>query len=180
MTPMNAQQKIAVWGAVARAGGGLLRGAGSFGKGLLGAGALSGAGRAGKALNLAGKATSVIAPVAGAMGAGQGANVMGFGGAPKTGSCVLDRVAVKAAQLGASDLADIASYGTFIGAKLVDPHAHPRLHTALDAAGLIGLGATTAHSLATNPADRAPSAKDLVGLALMGSALYDRAKAHGH
>jgi hypothetical protein len=177
---MDAKQKIAFWETLARMGGGLARGAGNFGKGLLGMGALSSAGKAGKAMNMAGKATGVIAPVAGAMSAGQGASFMGFGGAPKTGSLALDRVAVKVARLGASDLVDIASYGSFIGAKLTDPHTHPRLHAALDAAGLLGLGATTAHSLATNPADRAPSAKDLVGLALMGSALYDRAKAHGH
>lgn len=175
---MDAKQKIAFWGTLARMGGGLARGAGNFGKGMLGMGALSSAGKAGKAMNMAGKVTGVVAPVAGAMGAGQGASFMGFGGAPKTGSLALDRVAVKVARLGASDLADIASYGSFIGAKLTDPHT--RLHAALDAAGLLGLGATTAHSLATNPADRAPSAKDLVGLALMGSALYDRAKAHGH
>jgi len=180
VTLMDAKQKIAFWGAIARGAGSAMRGAGNFGKGLFGAGALASAGRGGKALNMAGKATGVIAPVAGAMAAGQGASVMGIGGQPKTGSLVLDAVGLKVANLGASDLADIASYGSFIGAKLVDPHTHPKLHAALDAAGLLGLGATTAHSLATNPADRGPSAKDLAGLALMGSALYDRAKAHGH
>lgn len=177
---MNEKQKIAFLGTVARMGGSLARGAGNFGKGLFQFGPMASAGRAGKAMNMAGKATGVVAPVASAMGAGQGASIMGMGGQPKTGSVLLDRVAQKVARLSPSDLADIASYGSFIGAKLVDPTKHPHLHTALDAAGLLGLGATTAHSLATNPADRAPSAKDLVGLALMGSALYDRAKAHGH
>lgn len=169
---MNSKQKIAFWGALAR-------GAGNFGKGVLGMGALSSAGKAGKAMNMAGKATGVVAPVAGAMSAGQGASFMGFGGQPKTGSLLLDRLAMKIAQLSPSDLADIASYGSFIGAKLTDPVKNPKLHAALDAAGLIGLGATTAHSMATSPADRGASAKDMLGLALMGSALYDRAKAHG-
>ncbi len=176
-------EKKALLGAVARgAGGALARGTGNFAKGLVGAGPMSGARFGGRAANWAGKATGVVAPVASAMGAGEGASFLGMGGknvqASLTGSPVLDHVAVKVARMGASDLIDAASYGSFLGAKLVDPHTHPRLHTALDAAGLLGLGATTAHSLITNPADRAPSIKDLAGLALMGSALYDRSKAH--
>jgi hypothetical protein len=178
MMPTN--QKTAFWGTLARMGGGLARGVGNFGKGLFGFGPLASAGRVGKAINFAGKATGVVAPVVGAMSANQGASILGFGGTPKTGSLALDRVAIKVARLGVGDIVDIASYGSFIGSKLVDPKKHPRLHTALDAAGLLGLGATTAHSLITNPADRGPAAKDLLGLALMGSALYDRAKAHKH
>jgi len=175
---MDAQQKRAFLGSLARAGGGLLRGGLNFGKGMLMMGPTAKAGLAGKAMNVAGKAYGVAAPVMGAMSTGQnGATFMGMGG-PKTGSLALDMIATKVARLSPGDLADIASYGSFIGAKLV-PHDNP-WHKALDAAGLIGLGATTAHSLATNPADRGPSGKDLLGLALMGSALYDRHKAHGH
>lgn len=180
---MNETQKRAFLGGLARVGMGALRGAGNFGKGMFMLGPTAKAGLGGKAMNMAGKAYGIGAPVVDAMRSGQsGPSVMGMGlgGTPKTGSHLVDHFAMKLARLGASDLADIASYSAFIGSKVVDPHKHPKLHTALDAAGLLGLGATTAHSLATNRADRAPAAKDLVGLALMGSALYDRTKAHGH
>lgn len=171
-------EKRAFWGAAAK---GLATGAGSFGKGLLGFGATRGAGMGGKAMNVAGKATGVVAPLAASVagGAGSGASVLGFP-LGKTGSVALDRAAAKAAGFDASDAVDLASYGSFIGAKLTDPHKYPRLHAALDAAGLVGLAGTTAHGMLRDRAEFKPGAKDLVGLALMGSALVDRARSHGH
>lgn len=178
---MTSRQKIAFWGAMAGAAKAVGRGAGSFGKGLFFAKPMAGAGAAGKAMNFAGKATSAGAPIAASMAAGSnGPSVMGFGGGSKVGSLLLERAAVKVASWGAGDVVDAASYGSFIGAKFVDPVKYPTLHTALDAAGLLGLTATTAHGLATTPAERGPATKDLIGLGLMGSALYDRAKQHGH
>jgi len=72
------------------------------------------------------------------------------------------------------DLIDIGSYGAMIGSKLL-PHDHP-WHTGLEAAGLIGLGSSVGADMLMDPGERKPGAKDLAGLALFGSALYDRWK----
>lgn len=180
-----------LWGATKATG----RGAANFGKGMLFMGPTSGAGAGAKAMNYAGKATAIGGPIAGSLMPQQSAKP-GMAAGPfemvnKVGS--VKQAAIASAlekyagisrrekqAFGLSDAADIASYSAFIGAKLT-PHDHP-LHAALDAAGLIGLGATTAHGMLTSPPERGPGAKDLLGLALMGSALYDRttAPAPGH
>jgi len=160
--------------------GALGKGALNVGKGMFGMGPTAKAGLAGKALNYGAQAYTTAAPVMSAMSTGKGGASVNMPWKSAAVSPVLRSTYAKLAHLGASDLADVASYGSFIGAKLVDPHKHPKLHAALDAAGLLGLGATTAHSMFTNPADRGPSAKDLTGLALMGSALFDRMRSGGH
>lgn len=100
--------------------------------------------------------------------------------APSTGSATLDRLAKLAAfdHMSPSDAIDAAAYAAFLGSKFVDPAKDPRLHAALDAAGLLGLAGTTAYGMAKSPGEYKPGVKDLAGLALMGSALYDRTKAH--
>lgn len=112
---------------------------------------------------------------------GKGPSVMGMKVGSAADSAVLKRAALQLGALGPSELADIASYGAFIGAKLVDPVKHPVLHNVLDAGGLLGLAGTTAYGMTQNKGERVPGAKDLLGLGLMGSALYDRATSgHGH
>jgi hypothetical protein len=164
-------------------------GALNMARGAIGLGAREGAGLAGKTMAGLGAAGMAAMPIGMAMSSGQngpqfsvlGQDVLG-GGRTVTGSeepsPLLVNAARKLAELSAADLADVASYGAFMGGKLVDPVKHPILHNALDAAGLVGLGATTAHSMLSNRAERKPGLKDLVGLALMGSALYDRAHNH--
>lgn len=142
-------EKKALLGAVARgAGGALARGTGNFAKGLVGAGPMSGASFGGRAANWAGKATGVVAPVASAMGAGEGASFLGMGGkkvqASLTGSPVLDHVAVKVARMGVAAVLDARRDASVAGA----------------------------YKLASGHDDAVPP------LALMGSALYDRSKAH--
>lgn len=141
-------EKKALLGAVARgAGGALARGTGNYAKGLVGAGPMSGARFGGRAANWAGKATSVVAPVAASMSAGEGASFLGMGGkkvqASLTGSHVLDRVAVKVAQMGAP--------GVFDAGRKSAQNEAPKL--------------ASVHDQPTS-------------LALTGSALYDRSKAH--
>lgn len=75
---------------------------------------------------------------------------------------------------GVQDAINVGSYGAMIGATLL-PHKHP-WHTYLEGAGLVGLGGTTLASMVGDPAERKPGLKDLAGLALFGSALYDRYK----
>lgn len=99
-------------------------------------------------------------------------------GGTKTGSLLVDRFAKHALHMSPADIADAAAYAAFAGSKFVDPHEHPLLHTALDAGALATLAGTTGYGLLAGKDDYKPAAKDLVGLALMGSALYDRAKSH--
>jgi hypothetical protein len=62
-----------------------------------------------------------------------------------------------------------ASYGAFALPYLSQRvHDNPRLSAALNAAGLLGLGTTTAHNLAHG--DK-PAAWDLAGLGLMGAGM---------
>jgi hypothetical protein len=62
-----------------------------------------------------------------------------------------------------------ASYGAFALPYLSKRvHDNPRLSTALNTAGLLGLGATTSHNLAHG--DK-PAAWDLAGLGLMGAGM---------
>ena len=152
-----------------------------------------GSGPAAQVGQLAGQAKGMI-DLAGSLTGGSGGSGGLLGGnisfnapskvASYTGSFLLDKVAEKVASsgalghLGPAELADIAAYSAFIGGKLVDPHKHPQLHAALDAAGLLGLGATTAYGLAKGTDSGAPAVKDLLGLGLMGSALYDRYRSH--
>lgn len=74
------------------------------------------------------------------------------------------------------DLLDMGSYAAMIGSKLL-PHDNP-WHTRLEAAGLLGLGGSVGADMIADPHERKPGAKDLVGLGLFGSALYDRWKQH--
>jgi len=130
----------------------------------------------------AGNAASMAPQITGALTSGnKGPSVMGFKVGSAADSAILKRAALQLGALGPSELADIASYGAFIGAKLVDPVKHPVLHNVLDAGGLLGLAGTTAYGMTQNKAERMPGAKDILGLGLMGSALYDRATSgHGH
>lgn len=95
-----------------------------------------------------------------------------------TGSAILDNFTKEALHMSPSDLVDAAAYAAFAGSKFVDPHEHPVLHTALDAGALAALAGTTGYGMLTGKDDYKPGMKDLVGLGLMGSALYDRAKSH--
>lgn len=167
------RSKVAFIGAMAR---GLMRsapvqGIGNFASGAFMGGRMAGATGLGRLAHGAGIATA-MAPIAKTV-------MPGTAGAQQGGGPSISGPFGKLA-FGIGDAIDAGSYGAFLGSKFVNPETHPRLHTALDAAGLLGLAGTTAHSLATNPGDRKPSVKDLAGLALMGSALYDRTRAHGH
>ncbi len=177
------------------------RGALNFGKGLFGANSLASAGMAGKAMNVAGKVTSVAAPIAGSLGVGavahQGGptlNVagmqMGGGGAGSQAGAHYAEELVKAAGLAVlsrgekqangplwRNALEVGSYGAMIGSKFVDPHSP--IHKALDYGGLAGLGLATAHEMATDPGARKPGLKDLLGLGLFASGIHDRSKA-GH
>lgn len=82
------------------------------------------------------------------------------------------RVVLTKIAFGVPEAIDTASYAAMIGSKFV-PHESP-WHTYLEGAGLLGLGGTTLASMVQNPAERKPGMKDLAGLALFGSALYDR------
>ena len=92
----------------------------------------------------------------------------------------LARVVFSKIAFGVGDAVNVGSYGAMIGASLL-PHEHP-WHSILEGAGLVGLGGTTIAAMAGDPAERKPGLKDLAGLALFGSALYDRYKNHeaGH
>jgi hypothetical protein len=99
-------------------------------------------------------------------------------GGAKTGSHLVDSFAKRAFHMSPADMVDAAAYAAFAGSKFVDPHEHPLLHTALDAGALAALAGTTGYGMLSNRDEYKPGLKDLVGLGLMGSALYDRAKAH--
>ena len=101
-----------------------------------------------------------------------------FGGKTVTGSHVFDRFAKHAFHMSPADLVDAAAYAAFAGSKFVDPHEHPVLHTALDAGALAALAGTTGYGMLAGKDEYKPGVKDLIGLGLMGSALYDRAKSH--
>lgn len=73
-------------------------------------------------------------------------------------------------------LTDALSYGAFLAAQAVPHEKMPKLHTALEVAGLGGLLGSTGYRAATGGDAWKPALKDGVGLALMGSALYDRLK----
>lgn len=172
-----------MYGALRAIGGAALKAAPALGKGavnfaggaMLGTGNLIGKGTMASGI---GRAASTGSSIGHALTSTKGPSVMGFP-MGKT-SAILENAANRVKQLSPTDIADIASYGAFMGAKVVDPVEHPVLHTVLDAAGLAGLAGTTAYGMTRDPHERMPGAKDLMGLALMGSALYDRAKAHGH
>ena len=191
---MNKTEKHAFWGALGKglwnAGKkGVVAGANyvSSSMGLpftIGSGAAARAGQmAGQAKNMYDMAGNLTGAAGGSGGLFGGVIPFGKSGSV-TGSALLDQFAEKVASSGAlshigpSELADIAAYSAFIGGKLVNPHDHPRLHAALDAAGLLGLGATTAYGLSKGTDSGVPAAKDLLGLGLMGSALYDRYRSH--
>lgn len=165
-------------GALRAIGGAAMKAAPVLGKGAVNfaGGATLGVGKSMAAQ--AGRAASTTSSIGHALTSTKGPSVMGFG-LGKT-SAVLENAANRIKQLSPSDIADMASYGAFIGAKIADPEKHPILHNVLDAGGLIGLAGTTAYGMTRDKSERMPGAKDLMGLALMGSALYDRAKAHGH
>jgi hypothetical protein len=170
-------------------------------KGLFHAGPTAGAGVTGRLANVAGKwgpaALAVGGSVSNMGGRPNGPRVFGMGmpGMPrqdaqmakgpsqagfKLGS-VVEEIAklhlVKSA-LDASSAINLGSYGAFgLGTAL--HHSHPRLATGLEAAGLAGLAGTSAHDAYKSHqggGSPAPGLKDLLGLALMGSALYDRSK----
>jgi len=101
-----------------------------------------------------------------------------IGGKTVTGSLLVDRFAKHAFHMSPADMVDAAAYAAFAGSKFVDPHEHPLLHTALDAGALAALAGTTGYGMLAGKDEYKPGLKDLVGLGLMGSALYDRAKAH--
>ncbi len=106
----------------------------------------------------------------------QGPSQTGF----KLGSVVekIAKIHLVKSGMDASTAINLGSYGAFgLGTAL--HHSHPRLATGLEAAGLAGLAGTSAHDAYTSRqagGSGAPGIKDLLGLALMGSALYDRNK----
>ncbi len=93
-------------------------------------------------------------------------------GGPKTAAMALEARLCKLA-FGVTDGLDAAAYAAFLASKFVPEHHWA--HTGLDATGLGLLGATTAYDLARGH-HRKAAIKDLLGLALMGSALNDRHK----
>lgn len=184
-------EKGAFWGALAAGARtalpGAARAAGSFlggaGRGLAGMELAAGAGRAAQA----GRTTAQIA---------QGATTAkgiydtvkppeppppppGVKPGMKVGSldARLAQLVRSKIAFGVGDAVNVGSYGAMIGASLL-PHEHP-MHTLLEGAGLVGLGGTTLAGMLGDPAERKPGLKDLAGLALFGSALYDRYKNHG-
>jgi hypothetical protein len=191
---MNKTEKHAFWGALGKglmgAGKQALIAGANYGASSMGVPFQIGKGPAARAGQLAGQAKNMYDMAGNLTGAAGGSGGLLGGMIPfgksgsVTGSALLDHLAEKVASSGAlshigpSELADIAAYSAFIGGKLVNPHDHPRLHAALDAAGLLGLGATTAYGLSKGTDSGVPAAKDLLGLGLMGSALYDRYRSH--
>ena len=187
---MTENEKRAFWNTLGKglvAGGKALGGAGlSAAKGMFGLGESS---VGFKPLNWAANKGALaygmfggLAGLAGGSGGGPsitnpltGNNLLG---GPKTGSLRLDSLAKTAFHMSPADMVDAAAYAAFAGSKFVDPHEHPLLHTALDAGALAALAGTTGYGMVANRDEYKPGLKDLVGLGLMGSALYDRTKAH--
>lgn len=171
-------EKQAFWGAAlrgARAAGGLaVNGA----KGYLGFGATQGATRAGRLVNKGATAASIGIPLAGSIGIGQAQAPVP--GANEYKAASLDARLLRLTKLSfdatPKNLAEMAGYAAFLGAKTL-PEDSP-WHWGLDVAGLAALGATTGVDMFTNPHEFKPGVKDLVGLGLMGSALYDRYQHH--
>ena len=180
---MDLYEKVAFAGLLGAGARALGSGALNFGKGMFFAGATQGAGIGGKALNFAGKAMSTVGPIASTMGVGQRSAPSASVGGMEVSASLDDRLFQLAhAKLSFEfndpvQLAEAASYAAFIGAKLA-PKDSP-WHAGLDAAGLVGLSGATAADMYRNPEERKPGAKDLIGLALMSSALHDRLSAHG-
>lgn len=165
--------------ASAHAPGLLRRGASTaynFGKGMLFMDPSEGASVGGRAANMAGKGFSMLGPMAAnAAPANEGPGSATIGpwtvGGPKTAALAFERGFAKRAGLSVTDGLDATAYAAFLASKFVPEHHWA--HTGLDAAGLAILGGTTAFDLARGHHRRA-ALKDLVGLALMGSALHDR------
>lgn len=170
--------------------GSAARGAWNVGKGLIApfTGAAKGSGLGQKALHAGASAYAIGSPIASTMAPAASppatANIAGrsFGngqrdnGTVKTQSLNERLYKLAFGLQSPKDLIDIGSYGAMIGSKLL-PHDNP-WHTRLEAAGLLGLGGSVGYDMATDPHERKPGAKDLVGLALFGSALHDRWKQH--
>lgn len=187
---MTENEKRAFWGAIGKglAGGAkMVGGAGlSAAKGLVGFGeSAMGAKPLNWLANRGAQAYNTVSGLGGLVG-GQGG---GFSinnpltgnpliGGAKTGSLLVDRFAKHALHMSPADMVDAAAYAAFAGSKFVDPHEHPLLHTALDAGALAALAGTTGYGMLSGKDEYKPGAKDLIGLGLMGSALYDRAKTH--
>lgn len=160
---------------VAKAGVNAASGAIGFGQFGSGPAAYLGHG-AGKVYNMA----SGLMPIAGPLASQAGFKnpLTGEKIGSITGSPLLDAFAKQAFHMSPADLIDAGAYGAFAASKFVDPHEHPLLHTALDAGALAALAGTTGYGMLAGKDDYKPGMKDLVGLGLMGSALYDRAKSH--
>lgn len=175
--------KLAGLGAVVGAGAKALgSGALNFGKGMFFAGATRNAGIGGKAMNMAGKATAIGGPIASSMGSGQRSGPSASVGGMEINGSLDERLYRLVRSKVAFDIdpvqaAEAASYAAFIGAKLA-PKDSP-WHAGLDIAGLAGLSGATAADMYRNPEERKPGVKDLIGLALMSSALHDRMSGHG-
>ena len=187
---MTEQEKRAFWGAL---GKGLWQGAkGLAGAGLSGVKGAVGFGASSMGNKAVNRAVNTITPLAmtGASLVSAGGGLFGGQGGqpgvnnPFTGNRIVTASLAPlskeafAEHMAPSDMVDAASYAAFLGSQFVDPHAHPELHAALDAAGLLGLAGTTAYGMAKSRDEYRPGMKDLVGLGLMGSALYDRVKSH--
>jgi len=95
----------------------------------------------------------------------------------KVGEYLNLRLAEKIAG-GIPGVLDGLAYGAFIGSKFIDPDKHPIAHSLVDGGALATLAGTTAYGMYKDPHEFKPGLKDILGLSLMGSALYDRHKAH--
>lgn len=191
---MTENEKRAFWGSMIKGIGGAAtsaaKGALGFGDAQFGWKPVNWLANAGTKIYT--QAAPLMSSIAGA-GAGSGFSINNpftgnsiFGGGGRTsyasdastGSAILDNFTKHALHMSPSDIVDAAAYAAFAGSKFVDPHEHPVLHTALDAGALAALAGTTGYGMLAGKDDYKPGVKDLLGLGLMGSALYDRAKAH--
>lgn len=176
---MDLYEKTAFWPMVRAGASAIGKGAFNFGKGLLFADAAKGAGAVGKGMNMAGKATATLGPIAASMGtttnAGPAASVAGM--EFKAGS-LDERLFKLAFAMTPVDMFDAANYLAFAGSKLI-PKSNP-WHHRLEYGGLTGLGLSTGYEMMRTPGERKPGIKDLIGLALMASAVHDRSQSHDH
>lgn len=172
------RQALAPSAATAKGGGVLRSGlstAYNFGKGMFFFDANPNASLGGKVANGAGKAFAFGGPMLANAGLKDNASAQASVGpwtigGPKTAALALEERLCKRA-MEVTDALDATAYAAFLASKFV-PENH-WAHTGLDAAGLTLLGGTTAYDLARGR-HRKAAVKDLLGLALMGSALHDR------